>query len=141
MDAKGGNKLLAVIRVRGRAGVRHDIKETLSRLNLDRINNLTLIYGTKPNMGMIKKCNDFVTYGEISNDLLGKLASRKELSVKKEELEEIFGGKKRPRDSIRFPIRMHPPRRGYEGIKHSYSNGGALGYRGEKINELLKRMM
>ena len=131
---------MAVIRVRGRAGVRHDIKETLLRLNLDRINNLALIYGTKPNMGMIKKCNDFVTYGEISSDILEKLASKKELSVKKEELEEIFMGKKRPQDSIRLPIRMHPPRRGYEGIKHSYGNGGALGYRGEKINELIKRM-
>ena len=33
-------------------------------------------------------------------------------------------------------FRLHPPRKGYEGIKRSFKEGGALGYRGEKINEL-----
>lgn len=141
MNAKTENKLLAVIRVRGWAGVRHDIKETLKRLNLNRINNLALVYGTKPNMGMVRKCNDFITYGEISEETLQRLAERKELKAKKEELGEIFSGKRRPQEVIRMPIRMHPPRRGYEGIKSSYGNKGSLGYRGEKINELLKRMM
>ena len=40
-----------------------------------------------------------------------------------------------------MPLRMHPPRKGYEGILRSLSNGGALGYRGEKVNELIKRMI
>jgi len=141
MNAKIENKLLAVIRVRGRPGVRHDIRETLNRLNLKRPNNLSLVYGTKPNIGMITKCNDFITYGEISEEVLHKLAERKELKAKKEELNEAFNGKKKPQEVIRMPIKMHPPRRGYEGIKASYGNKGSLGYRGEKINELLKRMM
>ncbi len=141
MDQKAENKLLAVIRVRGRAGVRHEIKETLKRLNLNKINNLVLVYGSKPNMGMIKKCNDFITYGEISEETLQRLAEKKELKAKKEELDEAFNGKKRPQEIARMPIRMHPPRRGYESIKSSYGNKGSLGYRGEKINELLKRMM
>lgn len=141
MNVKTENKLLAVIRVRGRAGVRHDIKETLKRLNLTRVNNLALIFGTKPNMGMIKKCNDYITYGEISDEILQKLAENKELKAKKEELQELLAGTKKPQETIRMPIRMHPPRRGYEGIKASYGNKGSLGYRGEKINELLKRMM
>ncbi|MCK5561102.1 MAG: 50S ribosomal protein L30, partial [Thermoplasmata archaeon] len=38
-------------------------------------------------------------------------------------------------------IRLHPPRKGYEGIKRAYTVGGALGYRGKKINELLARMI
>jgi large subunit ribosomal protein L30 len=141
MEAKTENKLLAVIRVRGRAGVRHDIKETLTRLNLDRINNLALIFGTKPNMGMIKKCNDYITYGEINEETLTKLAAKKELKANKEELKEILAGTKKPQEIIRMPIRMHPPRRGYEGIKASYGNKGSLGYRGEKVNDLLKRMI
>lgn len=141
MKAKSENKLLAVVRVRGRAAVRHDIKETLKRLNLNRVNNLALIYGSAPNMGMIKKCNDFVTYGEISEEVLEKLSERKGLKAKKEDLSGMLSGKKKPQEVARMPIRMHPPRRGYEGIKASFGNKGALGYRGEKINDLVKRMM
>ena len=37
-------------------------------------------------------------------------------------------------------FRLHPPRKGYEGIKRSFKEGGALGYRAEKINALLRRM-
>ena len=39
-------------------------------------------------------------------------------------------------------FRLHPPSRGFKGkIKKSYGMGGELGYRGEKINELVKRMV
>jgi len=37
-------------------------------------------------------------------------------------------------------FRLHPPRKGYEGIKRSFKEGGALGYRADKINALLRRM-
>ena len=43
-------------------------------------------------------------------------------------------------DTVRV-FRLHPPRKGYEGIKRSYKVGGALGDRGEDINVLLQRMM
>lgn len=141
MAAKSENKLLAVIRVRGRAGVRHDIKETLTRLNLDRVNNLALISGTKPNMGMIKKCNDFVTYGELNEEMLQKIAEKKGIKASKDDLHGVFTGSKRVRDVLQLPIHMHPPRRGYHGAKISFGIGGALGYRSERINELIKRMM
>ena len=141
MDKKTENKLLAVVRVRGRAAVRHDIRETMKRLNLNRVNNLALIYGTKPNLGMIKKCNDFITYGEINSEILEKLADRKGTNATKEDLKAIMEGGKNPQEIMSMPIRMHPPRRGYESIKSSFGNKGSLGYRGEKINALLKRMM
>jgi large subunit ribosomal protein L30 len=38
-------------------------------------------------------------------------------------------------------IRLHPPRKGYEGIKRSFQVGGALGYRGDEINTLIDRMI
>ena len=39
--------------------------------------------------------------------------------------------------------RLHPPRKGHKrkGIKTPFTNGGALGSRGEKINELIMRMI
>jgi large subunit ribosomal protein L30 len=38
-------------------------------------------------------------------------------------------------------FRLSPPRKGFEGNKRSYQNGGALGYRGKDINELIERML
>ena len=35
-------------------------------------------------------------------------------------------------------FRLHPPRKGYKGIRHSVNEGGSLGYRGEDINNLAK---
>lgn len=136
------NKLLVVVRVRGRARVRQSITETLNRLNLRRVNNLVLLFGTKSNIGMINKCNDFVTFGEIEQGVLSKLIAKKELPIKPEVIEELMKGKKTGKDVNGIsPIRMHPPKRGYEGIKQSYTIGGALGYRGVEINKLIQRMM
>jgi len=39
-------------------------------------------------------------------------------------------------------FRLHPPSKGYKGkVKKSYRMGGATGYRGEAINDLVKRMI
>ena len=38
-------------------------------------------------------------------------------------------------------FRLNPPKGGYEGIKRSFTNGGALGYRGKDINKLIGRMI
>lgn len=140
MKADLSNKLIAVIRVRGRIGVRKTISETLNRLNVKRVNNLALVFGTKSNLGMIEKCKDFVTYGPIKEDALATLFERKGFRAGKEDVGALLSGKKNARDIIKIPITMHPPRRGYEGIKRSYSAGGALGYRGDEINELINRM-
>ncbi|MCL4375525.1 uL30 family ribosomal protein [Candidatus Marsarchaeota archaeon] len=134
------NKLLAVVRVRGSVKVRQEIKETLSRLNLDRVNNLSLVFGTKSNIGMIRKCNDFITYGEIDEEKLSLLLSRKKVELSKEDLKEISTGRLKPREKINMPIKMSPPKGGYKGTKRSFSQGGALGYRGDAISALLDKM-
>ena len=38
-------------------------------------------------------------------------------------------------------FRLHPPRKGYEGIKRTFTVKGALGYRGTEINKLIRRMV
>ena len=40
-------------------------------------------------------------------------------------------------------FRLHPPRgaKGWGGIKRSFSTGGALGFRGEAISDLVERMI
>ncbi len=140
MAANLENKLLAVVRVRGTVGVRRSIRETLSRLNLKRVNNMVLLYGTKTNLGMIKMCNDFVTYGEVDSDFIGKVLEKKGIKAKKEDVSALAAGKKSAKEIADMPIRLHPPIHGYEGIKFSYTNKGALGYRGAAISKLIARM-
>lgn len=136
------NRLLAVVRVRGRVNVRQSIAETMKRLNLKRVNNLVLLYADKSSMGMIKKCESFVTYGEVSEETLSKLFQKKEVKVEGGQLAELMQGKKNAKElGIKIPFAMHPPRKGYESIKKGYSTGGALGYRGEEINKLIVRMI
>lgn len=140
MKSELENKLIAVVRVRGRVGVRRTISETLSRLNLRKPNNMVLLFGNRSNLGMIRKCSDFVTYGVVNTEVLERILTKKGIKVSKEDLSAVVSGKKPAREVMETPIRMHPPRRGYEGTKVSFGKGGALGYRGEKINELIGRM-
>ncbi|MCL5428057.1 MAG: uL30 family ribosomal protein [Candidatus Marsarchaeota archaeon] len=141
MKADIENKLLAVVRVRGRVGVRQSISETLKRLNLRYVNNLAVLYGSKSNIGMIRKCNDFITYGEISGSTLSSLLERKGVKLSQEDLKQVNEGKKSLGSLVDGPLRMHPPRRGYESTKRGYSAGGALGYRGREMEELINRML
>ncbi|MEM0201180.1 MAG: uL30 family ribosomal protein [Candidatus Micrarchaeaceae archaeon] len=141
MNSKMENKLVAIVRVRGRVGVRQSISETLVRLNLKRVNNLAIVFGNKSNIGMIQKCNDFVTYGELEEKTLEAIFNKKEIKLTKEDMSDLKSGKKNLRNIIKKSITMHPPKHGYEGIKKGYSVGGALGYRGQDINTLIKRML
>jgi len=141
--------MFAVVRVRGGIKVNFKIKDTLTMLRLTRINHCVVVDKDPRIEGMIKKVKDFVTWGDISEATLVKLvASRgrmegdKRLDAKQAK-DVIDAFRKNKIDEVKGfkPLfRMSPPRKGYEGVKNPYPKG-ALGYRGEKINELLERMM
>ncbi len=137
------SKLLAVIRVRGRVKVRQSIAETLNRLNLKRVNNLVLVNSGDPSrLGMVQKCKDFVTFGEIEKEPLSKLLGSKGLKIDEAAVSSLVSGAKSPKDlKIAMPLRMHPPAHGYEGIKKDYKSGGSLGYRSTEISKLVMRML
>lgn len=154
-------KCLAVIRVRGSSGVFRDIKETLKMLHLTRNYHATLIDDRPSYLGMLRKVQNQVTWGEVSKDstvqLLrerGKLGGNKKIT--EEYLKEI-GYKslddlaeaihKTEVELTRLPnvkpvFRLHPPKKGFKGkVKKSYAAGGVTGHRGEAINNLIKRMI
>jgi len=160
-DVKKGKKL-AVIRVRGGVHMREDIKTTLKFLRLNRINHCVIVDDTPQYMGMINKVKDYVTWGEINKEILTKLLEKRGRFSGKRRLDEEYIKKNTPYKSIKgfvddfmnFKVdlksinlkpvfRLRPPKKGYEraGIKKPFSVGGALGYRGEKINELLEKMI
>lgn len=140
---------LAVVRVRGRAGVRKEVEDTLRMLRLTRVNHCTLIDDRKQYLGMLEKVKDYVTWGEVDAEAVerllklrgelqggGKLsdgylqkntrfksieAFAREFVAHRAELKDIPG--------LKPFFRLHPPRKGYGGIKRSVREGGALGRR------------
>lgn len=155
------NKLLVVIRIRGEVNVRKPIETTLRNLKLYHKNHCTLIWADKAMLGMVRKVQDYVAFGEINEstliDLLkkrGRIAGSRKLTeayLKKQKTnfeklaKQLLAGKKRLKDipGVKQFFRLAPPRKGFrrKGIKHHYAAGGVLGYRGDKINELVERMI
>ena len=149
----------AVIRVRGSVNVKPKIKETMKLMRLNRVNHCVIVPENETYDGMLKIIKDYVTWGEVdieTTELMlessGKTSGNaiftkkdlKDSSFKtmKALAKNLSEGKVVMRDVPKLkPIfRLHPPRKGYEGIKHSFNEGGALGYRGKKINQLIRRM-
>ena len=151
----------AVIRVRGTIHVKPKIKKTLQLLRLNRVNHCVLLDENEITRGMLQVAKDYITWGEINKDMLIKLLRyRGRLKGDKPLTDEYLKSSTSYKDinsladailkgeikykelpEIKPLFRLHPPRRGYEGIKRSYRNKGALGYRGEDINNLLERMV
>jgi large subunit ribosomal protein L30 len=155
------NMAYAVVRVRGSINVRKSIKDTLTMLRLNRVNHCVIIPDSREFRGMLKKVKDYVTWGEVDEDSLnimlkerGKLIGDLPITDKYIKTNskyksisnfssDIVEGKVKFSDlkNIKPVIRLHPPRKGYKGVKRPFSLGGALGYRGSKINDLLRRMV
>jgi len=152
-------KRIAAIRVRGTVGVRKDIKDTLKMLSLTRVNHCVIVDDRDTYMGMLEKAKDYITYGEISQEVCERLLltrarlpgdkpidekhikSKTDMTPKK-FVKSYFAGKKSLEElGIKKVFRLHPPKKGLEDIKTGYKRGGALGYRGQAINELLERMI
>lgn len=151
----------AVVRVRGTIGVKADISDTLRFLRLNRPNHCVLIPENLEYKGMLRKVKDYVTWGEIQPEILarmlmtrGNVRGKSEVNdayVKKNsEYKSIIAFAKavaagqetlRSLNGLNVVIRLHPPVKGFESTKKPYSLGGALGYRGGNINQLLVNMM
>jgi len=139
---------IAIIRVRGDVNLKTKIKDTLKLLRLYRKNFCVVIEDNASFKGMIIKAKDYVTYGEISDDVYKLLVEKRGEEYKgreKDSKEKISYNKFISVDGkkIKPYFRLNPPKKGFgrKGIKVSFKSHGALGYRADKINDLLKRMI
>jgi large subunit ribosomal protein L30 len=153
--------VFAVIRVRGSINIKPDIKHTLKLLRLNKVNHCVIIEENDVMKGMLQVIKDYVTWGEIERENLFKLIKSRgkihgDKSITDEYIksstsidnidklsESIFKNKFNYKDipEIKPLFRLNPPKKGYEGIKRSFKNKGALGYRGKEINKLIERMI
>ena len=66
---------------------------------------------------------------------------KKSISSFKDLAEKILSKKYSLLEAGIKPVfRLHPPRKGYEGIKRTFPEG-ALGFRGKEVNELVLKMV
>ena len=152
-----------VIRVRSDRGVKPKIRDTMSMLNLTKVNHAVLVPDTPAYVGMLKKAKDYVTWGEADADTISELISQRgrmigdkpitnaviksgsEFSTINALSKAIASGDARTNavEGMKPVFRLHPPRgaKGWGGIKRSFSTGGALGFRGEAISDLVGRMI
>lgn len=151
--------MIAVIRVRGRTGIKPDAELTLKKLRLTRINHMVIVPEDATHAGMLKRAKDYITWGEIDRDTLveslkerARLEGRREMSgdlIKEtghasiDELADfVLKGNLLSKVEKMVPVlRLHPPKGGYEFIRRQYNNGGTTGYRGKEINQLIRRML
>ncbi len=152
---------LAAVRIRGNINVSKDKKDTMNMIRLFNKNYCVVLDNNPGYIGMLTKVKDYITWGEIKEETFslllkerGRLMGNKKLSEdylkgKKIDVEtfvkDFFTNKKMLKDipGIKQFFRLKPPLHGFErgGIKKPFSLGGVLGYRKDKINDLIKRMI
>jgi len=153
--------VFAIIRVRGIVNVNPDIKRTLELLRLTKVNHCALLEENKVYKGMLQIAKDYTTWGELDKETLPKLIKSRGMLVGDKQITEEYLKSSTSYDNfqklsqailddkfkykeipdVKPLFRLHPPKKGYEGIKRSFKNGGALGYRGKDINKLIGRML
>ena len=152
-----------IIRIKGQPDVPPDVKKTLENLRLHKRYHAVVYPKDLPGLeGMLRKAQAWITWGEVNKETLAKLLEKRgrlpgnerltpEVLKEKfgvesyEELaEKIINGEVllHKQNVIKPVFRLHPPRGGFKGsTKKPYGAGGEAGYRGEKINELVLRML
>ena len=82
--------MLAVIRIRGGVGVRKGVQDTLRMLGLKSVNAVAVLPRSDSILGMIKKVEDYVTWGEIPDELAKKIKGRKLKPFKKKSIKSRY---------------------------------------------------
>jgi len=141
--------MIALIRIRGMVKIPEEMENTLSkRLLLQRKFACIVIEPTKENWGMIKKVENLVAYGEISDETLkklievrGQIIDKNKAKVSAETVVKGLNEKKKLQDFNLKPFfRLHPPRGGLKSSKDHFP-AGILGHHGNEINKLIERML
>ncbi|MBN1923918.1 MAG: uL30 family ribosomal protein [Nanoarchaeota archaeon] len=142
----------AIIRVRGRIGIKKQVKDTFQMLRLDKSQSCTLLPESPIYNGMIEKVKDYAMYGPISEAVLKELLLKRVVRKDKKPVDAklvdkiistLKSGKLLKDVSEIVPVlRLHPPVKGLRkgGIKNTVKQGGDLGFH-ESMDDLIKRMM
>jgi large subunit ribosomal protein L30 len=154
-------KCLVAVRIRGLSDIPQETKDTLMMLRLTRNCHATLVDDRPDYNGMLQKSKNCITWGNATKETVAMLLKKRGRLPGDKKLTDEYA-KELGYDSldalaeaivnvevdfcslpeIKPVFRLSPPSKGFKGkIKKSYAAGGEAGYRGEAINDLLKRMI
>ena len=153
-------KSLLAIRIRGTINVSQRVEDTLKMLRMDRNNYATLLDDRPDYAGMLQRAKDWITWGEPDQETIKIMLEKRGeapggVKLSEEYIKELgFEGFSQlaeklhsceldinKLEGVKPFFRLHPPKKGFKrSVKRAYGNKGELGYRGEAINELARRM-
>lgn len=136
--------MILVIRIAGGINMSSDSKETLFRLGLRRKYSAILLKESEQTQKILQVIRNFVAYGPISPKTLELLISKRGQSLNKTRVDAKRVASELDKKSLeelglKPYFRLHPPRRGINSKVHFPK--GVLADNGEKINELVERML
>lgn len=133
--------MYAVIRIRGEAGERKGIKDTLKMLNLVNKFECSLVPENDSFEGMLEKVKNFVTWGEVDDGMAKKIIEMSGSESPDGDFEKVVDGESKDELGLKNSVNLHPPSGGFNGSTKKLYPKGEGGYRGEEVNRLLEKMM
>jgi len=155
------NRPIVVLRLRGSVNIRGEVEDTLRLMRLQRRNHATIIDNRHSNVGMLQKVKDYVTWGDATLETIdlmlrnrGRTPGNRRLTneyvngrLGYKSIKELAEAVNRSEANLsKMPglkpvFRLHPPKGGLrKTVKKAYPEG-ELGYRGEAVNDLVKKML
>jgi large subunit ribosomal protein L30 len=154
-------KCVVAVKIRGQVSAQREARETTALLGLTHTNHAVIIDSRPAYMGMLKRAQSYVTWGEVSQEIVTAMLKQRAKTGGGKKLTEEYAQKLGFKsiddladavfnckaeisklEGVQKTFRLRPPKKGYKGkTKKSFNAGGEAGYRGEAINELVKRMV
>ena len=147
-------KRIVVVQIKGLINSPNKVRDTLDMMKLGNTGRCVIIDDRVNYKGMLQKAKDYITWGEINQEMLkylltkrGKLdnaavAAEGNRKTVAEFAKAFLAFEVELQDvGLKVPFRLSPPKKGYKNTKAPFGKNGSLGNRGDDINKLLKRMI
>ncbi|MCW4006234.1 MAG: 50S ribosomal protein L30 [Candidatus Bathyarchaeota archaeon] len=154
-------KCFVAVRIRGTISAQREARETLEYLNLVHTNHAVIIDNRPAYKGMLQRAQSYLTWGEATKETVAAMLKQRGKQKGGKPLTDEYAQKVgyQTLDELAQAIvdckvdyshlegnqkifRLHPPKKGYKGkTKQGFNAGGEAGYRGDAINDLVKRMV
>lgn len=156
--------VILAVRIRGTATDNPLIRKTMATLKMESTFRARLLEDNPSTIGMLRRAKNLVAWGQVNPDVLEALLRKRAEREGNRELDDEFARLFFKRENIadlaksiatgdvdvkdlwlagvRPAFRLHPPKGGFKrSTRRAATDGGELGYRGEEINRLVRRMI
>ena len=138
--------MIIAIRISGLVEMPPSEKETLFRMRLRKKYTAVLLKETDETMQLIQHVRNFIAYGKLNQATFEELISKRakplgnnKIKIDAKKIIETIEKSGIENAGIKPFFGLHPPRRGINSKRHFPR--GVLGDNGEKINDLVRRML